>query len=401
MPDPHMKEEQLKVPIDYRPGYEKARLINSQLADQYIAYTNVGDPPADALIEALTPLGGWELHRLLSGAMNEQASVFQEGPRELREFFDLVEDRPSWASAEAFEPGIGSFHRNSELILQGLVGGSLVEGFSTNISRSFVITGRLREQGVRRLRQNNRHVLEIFMPSGLERYGDGWKLSVRLRLVHAQVRRLLSNDLDDWDVDSWGVPLSSAHMGFAASAFSARCLKHSRKLGVRFSNAESHSFMLVWRYAMHLMGIPEALLPKDEDQASRFFQIGAICEPPPDFESIIMANSLINAAPLVLGVANEDDKKDLLKLAYTVSRALIGDEMADQLKYPKYKHRGLLLGARVQTRVNYVLDLLFQERSQRRRFNHFVYMMSAAAFDDAGISYRMPDHVYAERSVNW
>ena len=93
---------------------------------------------------------------------------------------------PSWATHAAFEPGRRSFYRNSDLILQGLVGGSLVEGFSTNISRSFVITGRLREHGVRRLRQNNRHVLEIFMPGGLERYGDGWKLSIRLRLVHAQ-----------------------------------------------------------------------------------------------------------------------------------------------------------------------------------------------------------------------
>ena len=269
------------------------------------------------------------------------------------------------------------------------------------ISRSFVITGRLREQGVRRLRQNNRHVLEIFMPGGLERYGDGWKLSVRLRLVHAQVRRLLTRDLDDWDSDAWGTPLSSAHMGFAASAFSARCLRHSRQLGVRFSAEESHSFMLVWRYAMHIMGIPDALLPSNESHALKIYEIGSVCEPPPDFESIIMANSLINAAPQVLGVSDDSEKKELLQLAYTVSRALIGNKMADQLKYPKYKHRTLLLGAWAQTRLNYVIDRLFRGRSHQRRFNHFVYMMSAAAYDEAGISYRLPDHVYAERSENW
>ena len=281
------------------------------------------------------------------------------------------------------------------------MGGSLVEGFSTNISRSFVITGRLREQGVRRLRQNNRHVLEIFMPGGLERFGDGWKLSVRLRLVHAQVRRLLSDDHDDWDTESWGTPLSAAHMGFAASAFSARCLRHARRLGVRFSDEESHGFMLVWRYAMHIMGIPDALLPNDEEHALRLFEIGSACEPPPDFESIIMANSLINAAPLVLGVNTDEEKKDLLKLAYTVSRALIGDDLADQLKYPRYRHGTLLFGVKLQTRLNYLIDSLFRGRSQRRRFDNFVYMMSAAAYDDAGISYRMPDHVYAERSDRW
>ena len=51
---------------------------------------------------------------------------------------------------------------------------------------------------------------------------------------------------------------------------------------------------------MHLMGIPGAILPGNEEEALNLFEIGSICEPPPDFESIIMANALVNAAPLVL-----------------------------------------------------------------------------------------------------
>ena len=95
------------------------------------------------------------------------------------------------------------FHRNSQLVLGAFVGGVLVEGFSTNIGKSFYITGRLRDQGVRRLKQNNRHMVEIFMPGGLERDGDGWKLSVRIRLVHAQVRHLLNNS-SEWEGGGMG-----------------------------------------------------------------------------------------------------------------------------------------------------------------------------------------------------
>ena len=40
------------------------------------------------------------------------------------------------------------FHRNSHLILGAFVGGTLVEGFATNIAKSFFITGRVRDQGV-------------------------------------------------------------------------------------------------------------------------------------------------------------------------------------------------------------------------------------------------------------
>ncbi len=396
-----MAASSLNIPIDYRPGYEKARLIDAALADNYIAHTNIGDPWADALVEALTPLGAGEFHRLLTGAMNDDEAVFHEAPRELRDFFDQVESLTDEAALATFEPGIRRFHRNSELILQGLVGGSLVEGFSTNIARSFVITGRLREQGVRRLRQNNRHVLEIFMPRGLERFGDGWKLSVRLRLVHAQVRFLLNDASQDWITESWGSPLSSAHMGFAASAFSARSIRHARNLGVHFSKEESESYMNVWLYAMRLMGIPDTILPKNEGEAIKLYEIGSICEPPPDFESIIMANALINAAPPVLGIADENEKDDILKLAYTVSRALIGDELADRLKYPRYGTRFLLTGVRLQTRLNNFLNWVLPGRAQRIRFHNFGYLMSASAYDPEGISYRLPDHVYAERSSRW
>ena len=218
-----------------------------------IAHTVIGDPLADALLDALYPLGEAEFLRLINGAVDQDETVYRDAPRELADFFFEVEQRPGWASKEAFEPGIRGFHQNSEFILRGFVGGSLVEGFSSNISRSFVITGQLREHGVWRLRQNNRHVVELFVPDGLERYGDGWKLSVRLRLMHAQLRRLLNSSPDGWDTASWGSPLSAAHMAFAASAFSARCLRHARRLGARFSREESHSFMLVWplRHAPH------------------------------------------------------------------------------------------------------------------------------------------------------
>ena len=106
-------------------------------------------------------------------------------------FFEQLDSPPDWKDTSAFVPGIRMFHRNSRVVLVGFVGGVLVEGFATNISKSFFITGRLRDQGVRRLKQNNRHMLESFLPGGLDRDGDGLKLSVRVRIIHAQIRHLL------------------------------------------------------------------------------------------------------------------------------------------------------------------------------------------------------------------
>ena len=111
---------------------------------------------------------------------------------------------------------------------------------------SFVQTGRIFDEGVRRLRQNNGHQMEIFWPGGLQRRGDGWKLSVRIPFVHGQVRRLLSES-PEWDFTALGTPISAAHMGYALARFSARTLTHSETLGSVYSTEERKSFLAVCR----------------------------------------------------------------------------------------------------------------------------------------------------------
>ena len=392
--------DNLTIPSTYIEGYEKAGRVDPELADRYIAHTTVGDPEADPVVDLLFSMDNVSRRRIVQGCMEQDPDVMREAPREIREFFEKLDILPDWFSYAATEPGIRAFHANSALILQAFVGGVLVEGFTTNISKSFLITGRLREQGVRRLKQNNRHVIEIFLPDGLQRYGDGWKLSIRIRLIHAQMRRLL-NRSDDWDTQAWGTPLCAAHMGLAASSFSARLLKHSESMGASFSKEERESFMLVWRYSTYLMGIPETILFQDEDEGLRLYDIAMICEPPIDFESIIMANSLVNSVPLVVGIEEPQERHNLAKLVYSVSRALIGNDMADQLKFPKHRIWGVLFWIRLQARYNRVMQKLSLGRSGIHKANNFSHIISASAYDEEGISYEMADHVYAERSQHW
>ena len=169
-------------------------------------------------------------------------------------------------------------YKNSQVILAAFVVGVLIEGFTTNIAQSFFITGRVRNQGIRRLGQNDRHMMEIFLPGGLYRYGDGWKLSVRIRTVHARLRYLLSNS-EEWKTKELGVPISAAHLGYAVSAFSARLLKHMITLGAEYNDEEYESVLAVWRYSGHLMGIPETILFQDADEALKLWRIGLIYEP--------------------------------------------------------------------------------------------------------------------------
>ena len=389
-----------KIPSDYltEGDYQRARLLNPELADNYVAHTLIGDPLADAIMEELAPLGQRQSGRFIQAGMDGDEDALSDAPPLLREFFHNQETPPDWVNEVDFSPGIRMFHRNSRLVLGAFVGGTLVEGFTTNIAKSFFITGKVRDQGVRRLKQNNRHMVEIFIPGGLDREGDGWKLSVRIRFIHAMVRRLLNNS-EDWDSQAWGVPLSAAHTGFAITAFSARLLMHMKKLGARFNEEERASFMQIWRYSGHLMGIPDSILYSNEEDALELYKIGIACEPPHGLESIVMANALINSAPLVAGISDPSARQSLAGYVFRVSRALIGASTANALKYPRYPTIGVLWWFRMQDRYDRLMNRLFPNRVVKK--NKLVGLLDVSAFDEEGISYRLPDHVHSEESSQW
>ena len=392
--------EGIVLPTDYTPQVEKALAHDYERATNYFKHTLIGDPVADETLEECSSLKRAELYLFVQAGMDGDKGALADAPAALREFFDQADVVPDWFHETDSMPGVRSFHRNSSLILGAMVGGVLVEGFTTNISKSFFLSGRLRDQGVRRLKQNNRHMLEIFMPGGMDRQGDGFKLSVRIRLVHAHIRRLLG-DSGDWDTEAWGVPVSAAHLGFAISAFSARLLHHARRLGARFSDEERASFMQTWRRSGYVMGIPETILYRDEADALRTFEVGLMCEPPIGLESIAMANALENSAPVVVGIADPSQRRSLAKYVYNVSGALIGKEMAAALRYPKRNTLGVLPLFRLDVRYKRLMARLFPNYAARMKQNDFAGMLGASAYDEAGLTYGWPDDVYAERSSRW
>ncbi len=391
----------LKFPTDYQPGYAEARALAPEIADNYIAHTVIGDPLAEAMTADLWQFSPDEQEKLLQAAMgNDGGLVLRDAPASLLTFFEQSKAIPDWVNFSEFNPGIRMFHRNSRIILVAFVAGVLVEGFTTNIAKSFFLTGRVRDQGVRRLSQNNRHMMEIFLPGGLDRDGDGWKLSVRIRIVHARLRRLL-RESGEWDSEAWGVPLSAAHLGYAISAFSARLLKHMKTLGADYNDEEYASFMAVWRYTGYLMGIPESILFRDSDEALRLYNIGLLCEPSAQMESIVMAHALINSAPVVAGMTDPNDRRRLAQYAYRLTRGLIGDTLANQLGFPKGSSFGVVARFRVEERLNQILRRFNPEYGRKANFSKFSGLLETSLYDETGISYRLPDHMHAERSSHW
>lgn len=382
-----------QVPSAYTAQYPKAREHSQSRADNYIRHTTVGDPELDPVMEELISMRPDDLHRFIGAGIEQETETLRKAPRALRDFFaDLRE--PEWLDHEAFRPGVRVFHANADLMLVAFVTGVLVEGFSTMIAKSFNITQRVASTS-RRLRQNNRQLMEIFYPGGLQRDGDGWKLSTRVRFVHSRIRTLLDRS-DTWDRDAWGTPLSAAHLGLAIAVFSKRLLDYSQKVGASYNEEEKASVLSVWRYAGYLMGIPESILYADGDDAQAIYTIGFMCEPPPDQDSADVANMLIRSIPAVANMEDPVEQRKTMALAYRLSRALIGRKRAADFQYPRSLAVGTLPLFRLKQRLQRVL-----KGTQLVRLGNFTQLLEISVYDEGGVSYRMPNRVRASKSIDW
>ena len=385
----------VQSPQAYAEGYAKARLHDEAAADNYVRHTTIGDPELDPMMEELaSSMEPGDLHRFIGAGIEQREEVLREAPQALRDFFKNLED-PPWLDYEAFRPGIRAFHANVDLMLVAFVTGVLVEGFSTLIAKSFRITGRVASTK-RRLQQNNRHMMDIFFPGGLHRDGDGWKLSTRIRFVHTRIRGLMAKS-DDWNHELWGTPVSAAHLGFAISVFSKRLLEYSLKLGAKFTKEEYDSVLAVWRYTGYLMGIPETILYTDGEAATKMYKMGYMCEPAPDADSIAVANMLIDAIPSVADIQDPVEQKNLLVLAHRLSRALIGNRLADAFEFPKpFNLLPTLFSYRMQQRMKRMM-----KSDQLIRSGNFTQLLQISVYDEGGLSYKMPDHVHTSKSSEW
>ncbi len=169
-------------------------------------------------------------------------------------------------------------------------------------------------------------------PGGLDRSGPGFDVTVRVRVMHAQVRRLLRAS-GRWRSDDWGEPINQHDMASTSLLFSLAVADGLRKLGFRVSQAELDDYLHLWRYSGHLMGVDPELLPASEADARRLWALVELTEGEPDDDSRALTHALLDS-PLAHAKtpAERRQAERIVAVSHTFCRALIGDRLADQLR---------------------------------------------------------------------
>ena len=196
------------------------------------------------------------------------------------------------------------------------------------------------------------------------------------------------------------MPLSAAHVLLAGAAFSGRLMGHVATLGGDFTRDEREAFVHVWCYAGLLFGIPKEILFRDEASAVRTFEIGRMCEPPTDHDGIIMANSVVNSAPIIVGIKAPPERRKMARTVTQVSRELIGDELADSLRFPRRK-RKVVPWLRFRHRARRVVGRMLPGMAAKQDQDRFEALMKFASFDEFEHSYKLPTALHDERSSDW
>lgn len=262
-----------------------------------------------------------------------------EAPGSLRAFFAEVDDEPDWLEHDRLDRAAGHLVRH--MASYGIVLGaaSLTAGaMNSTAGMPLVMTGRYTSQAAVRSLEVGSWMETIMTPGGLRRDGAGFATTLRVRMIHAFVRKHL-HDSGQWDTRAWGAPIPQSFMAFTIAEFGHVALAAMHKLGVRYTADELDDIYHFWRYVSRLNGVGPELNPATAADHIRIEELYALTATDPDDGDRDFVRALTHDY-LAVEIA------DLLPLgggrrhAFAVSvvdgltRAFLGDEAATKLGVP-------------------------------------------------------------------
>ncbi len=216
---------------------------------------------------------------------------------------------------------------------------SLVSGYCSPAgNKPLVLTGRLTGPGQsQRLAETGAFVNAVCLPGGLEAGAMGFVTAVRVRRMHAVVRRLAARD-PRWDAAAWASPVNQHDLAATSLLFSQVFVDGLRALGVAVSEREAEDWLHLWRVVSDLMGVETALLPHTEPEARQLVDLIALTQGPPDDDARRLVRALLDAPGGVPWVAEG------------FCRGLLGDVVADGLALPNHSGRHVVRAIAALTR---------------------------------------------------
>lgn len=223
---------------------------------------NAGDEPMDSLVAWMSETGTKQLRPLFDRALADGIASVPEAPEPLRQFFESIEATPDWVDHEALRIGQRALRRGGADGMYiardvALLGGYQFSGFNQTLLR----TGALEKGSNQRFAETMQWALDVIAAGGLDKFGSGYRSTIRVRFVHAMVRRHVQA-LPDWRAEQWGLPVNQTDMAATLVGALIAPTLGGLAMGIVATPAELSSIAHLTRYVGWLMGVQDEWLPR-------------------------------------------------------------------------------------------------------------------------------------------
>ena len=226
-----------------------------------------GDPLADAVVAKLAESNALKGFHDLLGEVRQRAK--SEGGI-YQEFLTACNTIPVWANFNDMKRGqrmLASFapYMGLSLFAGSLVGGAVFQ----KMAMITAMTGMLGGSATSRLDETSAMVLRMAFPGKIEPGGEAHEVLVRVRLLHAAIRRYLVDS--GKFIHETEVPINQQDLAITLGLFGYLNVRSLGMMGVKLKEKELLSYNLLWRYAGFVLGIDEDLLPNTIQDQQAFF----------------------------------------------------------------------------------------------------------------------------------
>ncbi len=227
-----------------------------------------GDEPIDAVVEAFRETGMERGRAMLEQALTNGIDSVEDAPQALVDFFARIDNPPPWHDPEQWERGRRLWTRSS---FSGKLCMAVLDFMATfvgeEVSSAVGATGRYVEDFATRNLETNLWFAAMAEPDAVQRTSPRFHDTIRVRLMHGQVRAGLRRSWGDEHFAQHGNPISNTSIMGASLSFGLFPMLLDHVLGRRHTRQELTDVTMYWAYIGYIFGASEELVPRSLDDA--------------------------------------------------------------------------------------------------------------------------------------
>ncbi|KAA8642925.1 hypothetical protein EYZ11_009661 [Aspergillus tanneri] len=243
---------------------------------------------------------------------------------------------PKWVDWDQIKRGQEVFFRYGLPILNVLSFESLLGGMgSARVVETLARTGGFSIDVVRRrLLETLQHVLQVSLSlNSMKPGGDGHISSIRVRLLHASVRRrilsMVKQKPEYYNVEKFGIPINDLDCIGTIHTFSSSVVWLGLpRQGIWLRDQEIDDYLALWRLVAHYMGTPTHSLQSRATSRAMMESLLVSEINPTDIGKILAQN-------IILGLENTAPIYASKEFMEAMARRLNGNKLSDKLDLPR------------------------------------------------------------------